>query len=35
MLFKTDDAMQLDWELEVIEITGVEQRIKVAHFFIT
>lgn len=32
LLFKPGDAMQFDWSLEVVEIDGVEQRLKVAHF---
>ncbi len=32
LLFKPGDAMQFDWSLEVVEIGGIEQRIKIAHF---
>jgi transposase len=30
--FKSGDAMQFDWSMEVVKLGGVEQKIKVAHF---
>lgn len=30
--FKSGDSLQFDWSLEVVELDGKEQRVKVAHF---
>jgi len=32
LVFKSGDAMQFDWSLEIVLIDGVEMKVKVAHF---